>query len=145
MHTLAEPPASSACGALAGETPKEVDLNWVATRSSLSAGAAYSRTRVTVIAATGYRPNLHAPVGSLGVLDEAGQPLAVGARTLPPPAARLYFAGYTNPLTGVLRQAGIEAHAIAYAFRREKERAPFPPPALATARPTHSTEGTLRT
>ncbi|WP_051827439.1 flavin-containing monooxygenase [Streptomyces bicolor] len=81
----------------------------------------------TVIAATGYRPNLHDLVGSLGVLDEAGQPLAVGGRTLPE-AACLYFAGYTNPLTGVLRQAGIEAHAIAHAFRREKARAPLPTP-----------------
>lgn len=31
----------------------------------------------TVIAATGYRPNLHDLVGSLGVLDDDGQPLAV--------------------------------------------------------------------
>ncbi|MEV6759596.1 NAD(P)/FAD-dependent oxidoreductase [Streptomyces sp. NPDC051105] len=76
----------------------------------------------TVIAATGYRPNLHDLVGSLGVLDDAGQPLAVGAQTHPE-APRLYFAGYTNPLTGVLRQAGIEARAIAHAFRREKARA----------------------
>ncbi|WP_405504055.1 flavin-containing monooxygenase [Streptomyces purpurascens] len=81
----------------------------------------------TVIAATGYRPGLHDLVGSLGVLDEAGQPLTVGARTLPG-AARLYFAGYTNPLTGVLRQAGIDARAIAHAFRREEARAPLPAP-----------------
>lgn len=84
------------------------------------------RTRLrpdTVIAATGYRSNLHGLVRSLGVLDEAGQPLAVGARTHPE-AARLYFAGYTNPLTGVLRQAGIEARAITDALRRETARAP---------------------
>lgn len=81
----------------------------------------------TVIAATGYRPDLHDLVGSLGVLDDAGQPLAVGAQTHPE-AARLYFAGYTNPLTGVLRQAGVEARAIAHAFRREKARAPLLPP-----------------
>ncbi|MFF7770463.1 flavin-containing monooxygenase [Streptomyces massasporeus] len=81
----------------------------------------------TVIAATGYRPGLHDLVGSLGVLDEAGQPLTVGARTLPG-AARLYFAGYTNPLTGVLRQAGIDARAIAHAFRREGARASLPAP-----------------
>ncbi|OKK16189.1 monooxygenase [Streptomyces sp. CB00455] len=86
----------------------------------------------TVIAATGYRPNLHDLVGSLGVLDEAGQPLAVGARTHPE-APRLYFAGYTNPLTGVLRQAGIEARAIAHAFRGETARSPLPAPRSATA------------
>lgn len=82
----------------------------------------------TVIAATGYRPNLHDLVGSLGVLDEAGQPLAVGGRTHPE-AAGLYFAGYTNPLTGVLRQAGIEARAITHALRRETARASLPTPA----------------
>ncbi|MEU0212425.1 flavin-containing monooxygenase [Streptomyces canus] len=76
----------------------------------------------TVIAATGYRSNLHDLVGSLGVLDEAGHPLAVGAQTHPA-APRLHFAGYTNPLTGVLRQAGIEARAIAHALRRENARA----------------------
>ncbi|MFH8658601.1 flavin-containing monooxygenase [Streptomyces afghaniensis] len=81
----------------------------------------------TVIAATGYRPGLHDLVGSLGVLDEAGQPLTVGARTLPG-AARLYFAGYTNPLTGVLRQAGLDARAIAHAFRREEAQALLPAP-----------------
>ncbi|MFF6980950.1 hypothetical protein ACFZAV_25350 [Streptomyces sp. NPDC008343] len=46
----------------------------------------------TVIAATGYRTNLHDLVGPLGVLDEDGQPLAAGAQTHPE-AARLYFAG----------------------------------------------------
>lgn len=81
----------------------------------------------TVIAATGYRPGLDGLVGSLGVLDDAGQPLAVGARTNPE-AARLYFAGYTNPLTGVLRQAGIEGRAIAHELRREKARTPLPTP-----------------
>ncbi|WP_406453585.1 NAD(P)/FAD-dependent oxidoreductase [Streptomyces sp. NBC_01622] len=81
----------------------------------------------TVIAATGYQPNLHNLVGSLGVLDEDGQPLVVGAQTHPE-ASRLYFAGYTNPLTGVLRQAGIEARAIAQALRRETVRAALPSP-----------------
>ncbi|MCX3290736.1 NAD(P)/FAD-dependent oxidoreductase [Streptomyces sp. NEAU-H22] len=76
----------------------------------------------TVIAATGYRPGLHDLVGSLGVLDEDGEPLAVGAQNHPA-APRLYFAGFTNPLTGVLRQAGIEARAITQACRREKTRA----------------------
>ncbi|MFC8201611.1 flavin-containing monooxygenase [Streptomyces sp. NPDC057298] len=85
----------------------------------------------TVIAATGYRSNLHDLVGSLGVLDEAGQPLAVGAQTHPA-APRLHFAGYTNPLTGVLRQAGIEARAIAQALRREKARVTLRTPSSAT-------------
>ncbi|MFF7309377.1 hypothetical protein [Streptomyces sp. NPDC008137] len=78
----------------------------------------------TVIAATGYQPALHDLVGSLGVLNEEGQPLVVGAQTRPE-ASRLYFTGYTNPLTGVLRQAGVEARAIAHALRRETVRSPF--------------------
>ncbi|MFJ4815950.1 flavin-containing monooxygenase [Streptomyces sp. NPDC088801] len=92
----------------------------------------------TVIAATGYRPNLHNLVGSLGVLDEDGHPLAVGAQTHPE-ASRLYFTGYTNPLTGVLRQAGIEARAIAQELRRETVRAPLPSPRAGdhTADPLH--------
>ncbi|MFE6623972.1 flavin-containing monooxygenase [Streptomyces sp. NPDC008086] len=81
----------------------------------------------TVIAATGYQPALHDLVGSLGVLNEDGQPLIVGAQTHPE-ASRLYFTGYTNPLTGVLRQAGIEARAIAHALRRETVRVPLPSP-----------------
>lgn len=76
----------------------------------------------TVIAATGYRSDLRDLVGSLGVLDEAGQPPAVGEQRHSA-ASRLYFTGYTNPLTGVLRQAGIEARAIARALRNEKSRA----------------------
>ncbi|MFE9835176.1 hypothetical protein ACFYP4_08515 [Streptomyces sp. NPDC005551] len=59
-----------------------------------------------------------------GVLDEAGRPLAVGARTHPE-AARPHFAGYTDPLPGVLRQAGIEAHAITDVLRRQTARAPL--------------------
>ncbi|MET7736862.1 NAD(P)/FAD-dependent oxidoreductase [Streptomyces sp. NPDC005402] len=77
----------------------------------------------TVIAATGYRTNLQDMVGPLGVVDEDGQPLAVGPQTHPR-APGLYFTGYTNPLTGVLRQAGIEARAIARAIGREATSAP---------------------
>ncbi|AVV45167.1 monooxygenase [Streptomyces sp. P3] len=81
----------------------------------------------TVIAATGFRSDLHDLVGILGVLDDAGQPLAVGGQSHPA-APRLYFTGYTNPLTGVLRQAGVEARAIAHALRREKARPALPLP-----------------
>ncbi|MEU5115582.1 NAD(P)/FAD-dependent oxidoreductase [Streptomyces longwoodensis] len=88
----------------------------------------------TVIAATGFRSDLHDLVGTLGVLDDAGQPLAVGGQSHPA-APRLYFTGYTNPLTGVLRQAGVEARAIAHALRREQARPalPLPRPGSRTA------------
>ena len=94
----------------------------------------------TIIAATGYRPGLHDLVGSLGVLDETGQPLTTGARTLPG-AAHLYFAGYTNPLTGVLRQAGADARAIAHALRCEEAQTTLPVPRRGDRAPDSRPQG----
>ncbi|PJE97807.1 monooxygenase [Streptomyces carminius] len=71
----------------------------------------------TVIAATGYRRGLEELVGHLGVLDERGRPRARGHRTLPT-AAGLYFTGYTNPISGMLRELGIEARKTARAVAR---------------------------
>lgn len=73
----------------------------------------------TVIAATGYRPNLESLVGHLDVLDATGRPTGHGAHTSPK-APHLYFAGYTNPLSGLLHEAGVEARAITRAIRRER-------------------------
>jgi putative flavoprotein involved in K+ transport len=65
-----------------------------------------------VIAATGYRRDLEPLVGHLGVLEESGRPLVHGADTHPS-APGLYFVGFTNPLSGNLRELGIQARAIA--------------------------------
>ena len=62
-------------------------------------------TPAVVIAATGYRRGLEPLVGDLGVLDERGRP----SRAL----SGLYFAGYRNPLSGNLRELGLEARVIA--------------------------------
>jgi putative flavoprotein involved in K+ transport len=70
-----------------------------------------------VIAATGYRRGLEDLVGDLGVLDEAGRPLAHGGRTHPE-APGLYFTGYTNPLSGMLRELSLDARRIAKAVTR---------------------------
>ncbi len=70
-----------------------------------------------VIAATGYRPALEGLVGHLGVLDGRGRPVARGAGT-PPGAPGLYFTGFTNPITGTLREAAIDAERIARALTR---------------------------
>jgi putative flavoprotein involved in K+ transport len=68
-----------------------------------------------VIAATGYRRALEDLVGHLGVLDERGRPVVHGART-PKNAPGLYFTGFTNPISGMLRELALEAQKIAKAI-----------------------------
>ncbi|MGH3314429.1 MAG: flavin-containing monooxygenase [Streptomyces sp.] len=70
-----------------------------------------------VIAATGYERGLEDLVGPLGVLDAQGRPLAHGRRTHPG-APGLYFTGYTNPLSGMLRELSLDARRIALAISR---------------------------
>lgn len=72
-------------------------------------------TRITpdaVIAATGYRHALEDLVGHLGVLDARGRPVVHGART-PEQAPDLYFTGFTNPISGMLREMALDARKIA--------------------------------
>ncbi|MBL3671084.1 NAD(P)/FAD-dependent oxidoreductase [Streptomyces sp. M2CJ-2] len=70
-----------------------------------------------VIAATGYVRGLEGLVGHLGVLDDRGRPVARGAGT-PPHAPGLYFTGFTNPISGNLRELAIDAGKIAKAVTR---------------------------
>ncbi|WNI15944.1 flavin-containing monooxygenase [Actinacidiphila sp. ITFR-21] len=70
-----------------------------------------------IIAATGYRRGLEPLVGHLGVLDGRGRPVVHGART-PPDAPGLYFTGFTNPISGMLRELAIDARKIAQAAAR---------------------------
>jgi putative flavoprotein involved in K+ transport len=72
-----------------------------------------------VIAATGYVRALERLVGHLGVLDPRGLPLAHGPKT-PPGAPGLYFIGYSNPISGNLREIGIDARKIAKALGRSR-------------------------
>lgn len=67
-----------------------------------------------VVAATGFARGLDGLVGDLGVLGAKGRPLVNADQQL---AAHpgLYFLGYSNPLTGNLRQLGIDARKIARA------------------------------
>ncbi|MDF6019508.1 NAD(P)/FAD-dependent oxidoreductase [Streptomyces sp. JH34] len=72
-------------------------------------------TRITpdaVIAATGYERALEGLVGHLGVLDPRGRPVVHGART-PHGAPGLYFTGFTNPISGMLREIALDARRIA--------------------------------
>lgn len=70
-----------------------------------------------VIAATGYRQGLDPLVGHLGVLDRRGRPAVHGGHTHPN-APRLYFTGFTNPLSGMFRELRIDARRIARAIAR---------------------------
>lgn len=72
------------------------------------------RRAEVVIAATGYRHGLEPLVGHLGVLDEQGRPTVRRAETHPS-APRMWFTGYTNPISGMFRELGIDAKHIARA------------------------------
>ncbi len=80
-----------------------------------------------VIVATGWRPGLEPLVGHLGVLDARGLPVVHGGRTAPD-ADGLWFTGYTNPISGMLREIAIDARRIARAAsRRHAARVAGPP------------------
>jgi len=66
-----------------------------------------------LIAATGYRRGLEPLVGDFDLLDKKGRP---SAKEVP----GLYFVGYTNPLSGNLRELGYEARAVARRIARSK-------------------------
>ncbi|MFE7775835.1 flavin-containing monooxygenase [Streptomyces sp. NPDC057445] len=71
----------------------------------------------TVIAATGYHRALEPLVGHLGVLDDRGRPVVHGGRT-PREAPGLYFTGFTNPISGMLREMTLDARKIAKRLSR---------------------------
>jgi putative flavoprotein involved in K+ transport len=75
-----------------------------------------------VIAATGFERALEELVGHLGVLGRHGRPVAHGPVTHPH-APDLYFIGYSNPLSGNLRELGIDARRIARAVHTSRGRA----------------------
>jgi cation diffusion facilitator CzcD-associated flavoprotein CzcO len=72
-----------------------------------------------VIAATGYRRGLEPLVGHLGVLRADGRPRVHGART-DLAAPRMWFTGYTNPISGMFRELAIDARRIARAVAKER-------------------------
>ncbi|PAZ13458.1 monooxygenase [Streptomyces sp. SA15] len=74
-----------------------------------------------MIAATGYRRALEGLVGHLDVLDPHGKPVVHGART-PDNARGLFFTGYANPISGMLRELAIDAEKIAKVIARDGGR-----------------------
>jgi putative flavoprotein involved in K+ transport len=76
-----------------------------------------------VIAATGFRHGLEPLVGHLGVLGPHGLPVVHGPVTAAQ-APGLYFIGFTNPISGILREIGRDARRIArVAARRRTDHA----------------------
>ncbi|CCK29368.1 hypothetical protein BN159_4989 [Streptomyces davaonensis JCM 4913] len=71
-----------------------------------------------VVAATGYVRALECLVGHLDVLDTRGKPVVHGART-PSHAPGLYFTGFTNPISGMLRELAMDAEKIAKAVVKQ--------------------------
>ena len=65
-----------------------------------------------VVVAAGYRAGLEPLVGHLGVLDGRGLPVVHGAQE-PPGEPGLWFTGFTNPISGMLRELRIDAERIA--------------------------------
>ncbi|HVU51982.1 MAG TPA: NAD(P)/FAD-dependent oxidoreductase [Polyangia bacterium] len=90
-----------------------------------------------VVLATGYRPALEGLVDVAGVLDEHGYPRDWrGGGACPD----LYFVGYANVSTGLLREIAREAEAVAEAVAGARppvdgERVTSPPEATPPARP----------
>jgi putative flavoprotein involved in K+ transport len=80
-----------------------------------------ARPADVVVAATGYRRGLDQLVGHLGVLGPDGRPVVRGADTSPN-APDLWFTGYTNPISGMFRELGIDAKRIARAAVRRRAR-----------------------
>ncbi|MFD7610415.1 flavin-containing monooxygenase [Streptomyces sp. NPDC059828] len=71
-----------------------------------------------VIAATGYRRGLEDLVGHLGVLDDRGRPMVVRGGRAAHEVPGLYFTGFTNPISGMLRELAIDARRIAKSMGR---------------------------
>jgi putative flavoprotein involved in K+ transport len=81
-------------------------------------------TRITpevVVLATGYTQGLEPLVGHLGVLDDKGHPVERAGAT-PRGARGLWFNGFTNPVSGMLREISGDARKIALAMALAKSR-----------------------
>ncbi|MEU1302344.1 MULTISPECIES: flavin-containing monooxygenase [Streptomyces] len=74
-----------------------------------------------MIAATGYTRALEGLVGHLDVLDGHGRPVVRGGHS-PRNAPGLYFTGFTNPISGMLRELAIDAEKIAKTVTKRAAR-----------------------
>jgi putative flavoprotein involved in K+ transport len=72
-----------------------------------------------IVVATGYRRGLESLVGALGVVGDKGRP-RINADEQLPEHPGLYFIGYSNPISGNIRQLKIDAGRIAKDARRRR-------------------------
>jgi len=72
-----------------------------------------------VIAATGFRRGLEPLVGHLGLIGRNGRPMVHGPETHPA-APGLFFIGFSNPISGNLREIKIDARRIARALASKR-------------------------
>jgi putative flavoprotein involved in K+ transport len=74
-----------------------------------------------VIAGTGFRRGLEPLVGEFGIIEpQKGRPIVHGPETHPN-APGVHFIGYTNPVSGMLREIAIDARKIARAIAGAKQ------------------------
>ncbi len=74
-----------------------------------------------VVLATGYSQGLEPLIGHLGVLDGKGHPVTRAGAT-PRGARGLWFNGFTNPISGMLREIAIDSKKVALAMALTKRR-----------------------
>lgn len=85
----------------------------------------HERTIDSIVLATGYRPGLEPLVGHLGVLDTEGYPRHFARVDAANPG--LYFVGFANAVSGLLREISIEARRVARAERARRRSTPAEP------------------
>jgi putative flavoprotein involved in K+ transport len=78
-----------------------------------------------VIAATGFRRGLEPMVGHLGLVGRNGRPVVHGRETHPN-APNLFLIGFSNPISGNLREIGIDARRIARTVAAQRDVGPRP-------------------
>jgi cation diffusion facilitator CzcD-associated flavoprotein CzcO len=85
----------------------------------------HERTVDAIVLATGYRPGLMPLVGHLGVLDTDGYPRHFARVDADNPG--LYFVGFANAVSGLLREISMEARRVARAERARRRGTPSGP------------------
>lgn len=85
-----------------------------------------------VIAATGFDRALGGLVGDLGLVDEHDLPVVHGPASAPS-ASGIHFIGFTNPLSGNLRELRLDAGRIARAVAAEEDVCAHGAPAAAAS------------